>query len=144
MTPPVMNEAQEKTYAGLNDNYGIAKHTIDDDGMVHFTADDDDTGWIDLNGDWDWDVASVPIDEATITRLTAEADAVHAPAVLAAQRKPPPRDESAVKLFATAYDLGWQTLVKWIETNRPDLAGEWLQEAAEEMRKQGPPTEWRQ
>lgn len=54
-TERTMNDAQEATYATINDLYGLAKHTIDDDGMVHFTADDDDTGWIDTDGSWDWD-----------------------------------------------------------------------------------------
>jgi len=53
--PLALNEFQETTVAALNDRWGLASWRHGEDGLIHFTADDGDTGWIDEDGDWDWD-----------------------------------------------------------------------------------------
>jgi len=52
--PGVMTDAQETTWAYINNSWPIAKYNVMPNGNVEFEADDGDTGWIDPQGEWGW------------------------------------------------------------------------------------------
>jgi hypothetical protein len=50
-----MTEAQESTWAYINNSWPIDTYVVDGSGYVQFVCDDGDTGWIDPEGEWGWD-----------------------------------------------------------------------------------------
>lgn len=82
------------------------------------------------------------LSDEEIRRLTAEADAAYSPAVLAAQRQPPPHT-SPHEMVASGYAMGVAAVTDWLKTNCPDVADR-LGEAITQAMLKGPPEEWNQ